>query len=145
MRLSQFLQISFLFSIALILSLIFIPNLNLETKNRQIEILNFTTDKKTYGSYEEMKILVLLKSPKDVENVTINVFGIRPRVYAYVNESKIVNLKEGENEIVFLAKTPYCTSGCGGVYPGPYDLYAKVFFNGKEVTNSTTTINLAQG
>jgi hypothetical protein len=127
------------------LSLIFVSNLNLETKNQEIEILKFTTDKKTYGSYEEMKISVLLKSPKDVENVAINVFGIMPRVYAYVNESKIVNLKEGENEIVFLTKTPYCTSGCGGVYPGPYDLYAKVFFKGEEVTNSTTTINLVQG
>jgi hypothetical protein len=116
---------------------------NQETSN--VEVLNFSTDKKTYGSYEDMKISVLLKSSKNLENVSVNVFGIRPRVYAYVNETKIVNLKKGENEVVFLAKTPYCTSGCGGVYPGPYDLYVKVFVNGEEIANSKTTINLVQG
>jgi hypothetical protein len=110
-----------------------------------IEILSFSTDKNTYSSHEEMKILLLLKSSKEIENITVNVWGIKPYNYAYINESKTLNLKRGENEIVFLARTPYCTSGCGGVYPGLYDLYAEVFMNDEKIANTTTKINLVQG
>jgi hypothetical protein len=80
-----------------------------------------------------------------MENITVNVWGIKPYNYAYINESKTLNLKRGENEIVFLARTPYCTSGCGGVYPGLYDLYAEVFMNDEKIANTTTKINLVQG
>jgi len=110
-----------------------------------IEILSFSTDKDTYSSNEEIRIFVSLKTSKEMENVTVNVWGIKPYNYAYINESKTLNLKRGENEIVFLAKTPYCTSGCGGVRPGPYNLYVEVFANGEEMANTTTKINLIQG
>ncbi|MEM5836383.1 MAG: hypothetical protein QXY24_01455 [Candidatus Aenigmatarchaeota archaeon] len=120
------------------------PKMIESQKHPEIEILNFATDKNTYSSYEDMKISLLIKSSKDLENVTIRVWGIKPRNYAYINDSKIVNLKEGENEITFTEKTPYCTSGCGGVYPGPYDLNAEVWINGKSVANSTKTINLVK-
>jgi hypothetical protein len=134
----------------LILSLIIVgsilaSSITKNTINQKVEIVSFETDKKVYRSNEEMKIFVFLKSSKEFENVTVNVYGIIPRAYAYINESKTVNLKNGENRIVFQTKTPYCTSGCGGVNPGSYDLYVKVFIDGKEVTNSTTKINLVQG
>ncbi|MEM5879139.1 MAG: hypothetical protein QXU74_01460 [Candidatus Aenigmatarchaeota archaeon] len=130
---------------AIVLSSKQFKKFGLYQETSEIEILNFTTDKNTYSSYEDMKISLLIKSSKDLENVTIRVWGIKPRNYAYINDSKIVNLKEGENEITFTEKTPYCTSGCGGVYPGPYDLNAEVWINGKSVANSTKTINLVKG
>ncbi|MEM5870219.1 MAG: hypothetical protein QXR09_03600, partial [Candidatus Aenigmatarchaeota archaeon] len=73
------------------------PKMIESQKHPEIEILNFATDKNTYSSYEDMKISLLIKSSKDLENVTIRVWGIKPRNYAYINDSKIVNLKEGEN------------------------------------------------
>jgi hypothetical protein len=145
MRITELLKVGLISLIFLAILILNSSRFGNNQETSSIEILNFSTDKKTYGSYEDMKISVLLRSLKNFENVTINVFGIRPRVYAYINESKIVNLEEGKNEIVFLAKTPYCTSGCGGVYPGPYDLFVKVFVNGEEMTTSTTKINLVQG
>jgi hypothetical protein len=145
MRLNKLLKISLISLILVFVGflILIIPKINQEIP--VIEILNFSTDKNTYSSHEEMKILVLLKSPKEIENVTLNVWGIKPYSYAYINESKTLNLKRGENEIVFLTKTPYCTSGCGGVHPGPYEIYVKVFVNGKETANSSTKINLVQG
>ncbi|MEM7816005.1 MAG: hypothetical protein QXN71_02720 [Candidatus Aenigmatarchaeota archaeon] len=111
----------------------------------EIGILSFTTDKPTYSSHEEMKISVIVRSSVNIENATAKVYGIKPYNHAYVNELKIVNLSKGDNEITFFAKTPYCTSGCGGVYPGPYNLTAEILVNGELVANSTTTINLVKG
>jgi len=113
-----------------------------ESNEPQLQITEFKTDKNTYSSYEEMKISLKLKSSEDLENVTIVVWGIKPRNYAYVNVSKNVDLKKGENEFFISAKTPRCTSGCGGVYPGPYELNAEVWFNGKALANSNLRINL---
>ncbi len=107
-----------------------------------IEIAMLTTDKNTYGSHEDMKVSVLIRSSKSFENVTVSLSGIKPYNHAYVKESKIVNLFQGENEIVFYVKTPYCTSGCGGVYPGPYDINAEILINGEQVANSSTKVNL---
>lgn len=107
-----------------------------------IEIIKFVTDKEKYGSYEEMKVYATIKSSENFENVKINIFGIKPYNYAYINDSKTVNLTTGENEIIFSEKTPHCTSGCGGVYPGSYNLYIEVFLSGELVSNSSTTIEL---
>ncbi len=113
-----------------------------ENGNPGIEIATLTTDKDTYGSHEDMEVSVLVRSSESLENATVSLSGIKPYNRAYVKESKTVNLSRGENEIVFNAKTPYCTSGCGGVYPGPYDINAEILINGEQVANSSTTINL---
>lgn len=127
----------------IVLIVAILPNMQNNKQDESfVQIINFTTDKKTYSSFEEMKIFVKLISKKDLENVTLKVWGIKPRNYAYINESKTLNLKKGENEIIFLAKTPYCTSGCGGVYPGPYDLFLEVESESKIVAKSSLTINL---
>jgi hypothetical protein len=110
-----------------------------------IQITNFTTDKNTYGSNENMSIMVAVASTKAVDGVQIKVFGVKPYNYAYVNLDRKVNLSEGPNEIFFSAETPYCTAGCGGVYPGPYELHAEVFLNESQAANSTITIRLISG
>lgn len=105
------------------------------------EIIKFATNKKTYGSYEEMKISVIVRSSKNFQ-AKVNVSGIKPHSHAYINDSRLVNLTTGENEITFFEKTPHCTSGCGGVYPGPYDLNVEIFVKETLVADSITTINL---
>lgn len=112
------------------------------TKSPVIEIVKFVTDKKTYSSQEQMKILVVVKSSENVESIKASVWGIMPQRYAYVNYSKIADLSGGENEITFFGVTPYCTSGCGGVYPGPYEIHAEIFVEDILTANSTETINL---
>ncbi len=142
------LNICKLFSLALMLAVLAsisgcIQNTNtFENGTPGIEIAMLTTDKNTYGSHEDMRVSVLIRSSESLEKATVSLSGIKPYNRAYVKESKIVNLSQGENEIVFNAKTPYCTSGCGGVYPGPYDLNVEILITGGLVVNSSTTINL---
>ena len=112
------------------------------TKNPVIEIVAFMTDKKTYSSQEQMQVSVVVKSSENIEGVKASVWGIKPQHYAYVNYSKTVDLSEGENELTFLGVTPSCTAGCGGVYPGPYEIHAEIFVEGVLVANSTQTIEL---
>lgn len=102
------------------------------------------TDKEVYGSYELVRILVVVDSPADVDDASLTVWGIRPGNYAHINRTRPVNLTQGENRFLFGAKTPYCTSGCGGVYPGPYDVVAELTV-GLETVSAKTVINLVRG
>jgi len=108
----------------------------------EIEIKEFKTDKENYGSYEKIQFSVKISSKKDIENVEIKITGIKPRQRAYVNKTKIVNLIAGENIFYIEAETPYCTSGCGGVYPGPYAVHASIFIDGELIVSAENSINL---
>ncbi|MFH1294755.1 MAG: hypothetical protein ABIH90_02320 [Candidatus Aenigmatarchaeota archaeon] len=102
--------------------------------------ISVETNKAVYGSYEGVLVKVVVVSPSDLDG-TLKVWGIRPGSFAHINQTKSVNLKKGENEFVFQAQTPKCTSGCGGVYPGPYQVVAELWIDGKPtVTNTTITL-----
>jgi hypothetical protein len=107
-----------------------------------ISIVSFSSDKPTYGSSEQMVFSVVLNSSGPAENAVINIFGIKPYRYAYINDTKLVALESGINIINFTETAPYCTAGCGGVYPGPYEIHANIFVGDVLVANATTTITL---
>ncbi len=106
-------------------------------------ILSVSTDKNEYGSHEEAIITVAAMVSENIEGVTVKVWGITPYSKNYIESEKIVDLIEGENLIEFVEITPYCTAGCGGVYPGPYDLHALIELNGKEIAKTKTSIILS--
>lgn len=108
-----------------------------------VEVM-MSTDKGVYGSNEQVLIRVMVLSPSNLSNVTFNIWGIRPGNTAHINQSRVVNLKQGPNDFVIPATTPHCTSGCGGVYPGPYKIFAELWFDG-EMAGANTTITLEQG
>lgn len=117
-----------------------------QTSNNKIidiKITEFKTDKTNYISREEIKFSLKVLSQSDLKNAEIKIKGIKPYQYPYINESRIYDLKTGENIIETKASAPNCTSGCGGVYPGPYDIYVEIFINNKLITQSKTTINLS--
>jgi len=102
--------------------------------------ISVETDKAVYGSYEGVLVKVVVVSPSDLDG-TLKVWGIRPGSFAHINQTKPVSLKRGENEFVFQAQTPRCTSGCGGVYPGPYEVVAELWIDGEPaVANTTITL-----
>lgn len=107
-----------------------------------LTILEFSTDKEIYSSFEDMYVRIVIFSESQLNNVSIQLIGIKPRQYAYVNDSKQITLLAGRNEVLFVEKTPYCTSGCGGVYPGPYQIEVRVYHRGKLIANSSKTIHL---
>ncbi len=106
--------------------------------------LSILTDRNEYGSNEEAVITVVANSSKNIEGAVVKVWGIAPYGSNYIEVQKIFDLIEGENRAKFVAETPYCTSGCGGVYPGPYDLYASIEYNGEELTGGIITIMLTK-
>jgi len=114
---------------------------SLESKEIKVEIVNFTTDKKVYSSHENLNAIVLVNSSEKL-NVKVNFWGIKPRNYAYINETKTVNLSIGINEIDFSAITPYCTRGCGGVFPGEYELMVEIYSGDKLLDSKNLTITL---
>jgi len=116
-----------------------------ETGNSEsydVKIVRFTTDKNTYSSYEALKADVVIKSGAEINEASVRLVGIKPYGYAYVDESKVVRLSRGENKIAFSAKTPACTSGCGGVYPGQYKISVEVMVGNDIVASSEREINL---
>jgi len=108
----------------------------------EIEIKEFKTDKENYGSHEKVQFSVKIWSKKDIDEAEIKITGIQPYQRFYINKAKITSLTAGENIFYIEAETPYCTSGCGGVYPGPYDVYASIFIGGKLIQSAENSINL---
>ncbi len=113
-----------------------------DENNEKIEILSFETGKATYSSYENITFFISIKSPSNKEGVTLSIKGIKPYNRAYINLKEAIELKKGLNNLSFSDKTPHCTSGCGGVYPGPYDINLNVMEGNKTISNDTLTINL---
>ncbi|MGM5482670.1 MAG: hypothetical protein ACQESF_04370 [Nanobdellota archaeon] len=94
---------------------------NYENDIENIEIANFTTDNNVYGSKQKIRAVAVVKSSDNIKLKT-RFHGIQPYRFPHIEQLKAVNLTAGENKINFTATTPYCTSGCGGVYPGYYQV-----------------------
>lgn len=119
------------------------PEIEMQENNDidNVQISSFETDKEVYGSHENLEATIQLESAKETE-LKARLIGIIPYNFAHIDESKTLNLTQGKNEIVFNTKTPHCTSGCGGVYPGPYELTIELVADDEVVANSNTTIEL---
>ncbi|MEM0360609.1 MAG: hypothetical protein QXK06_04720 [Candidatus Diapherotrites archaeon] len=104
--------------------------------------VSISTDKNQYGSNEKATITVTASVSESLKNAKIKIWGIKPYSKNYIESEKVVDLSEGQNTIEFVETTPYCTAGCGGVFPGPYDLFTSVEFNGLELAKAKTEITL---
>ncbi|MCX8189879.1 MAG: hypothetical protein N3F05_01475 [Candidatus Diapherotrites archaeon] len=104
--------------------------------------LSIETDKKEYSSNENAKINVIAISSASIPNVKVKIWGIETYTRNYIQDERIVNLKIGDNRIEFNTKMPYCTSGCGGVYPGAYLIHATLEAQGNEIAQAKTEILL---
>lgn len=90
-----------------------------------ITIENFSTHKAVYGSREKIEFRTDIRSVGR-QTVKIEISGIKPGAYAYLNITQEAELEKGDNKLSFSALTPACTSGCGGVLPGNYNTDLKV-------------------
>lgn len=109
-----------------------------------IEIECITTDKDTYHSNDIMNITVVLKSSTDVDDVYINVSGIRnKRGGNLLFKETVTNLTSGLNNVTFIYKTPACSS-CSGIDPGTYHFNTSVVYGNETVANATYSVFLEQ-
>lgn len=106
------------------------------------KITEFISDKDSYRSQETISFTLKIYSEEDTQNADLKIEGIKPGSTSYINKTKSIDIKSGDNIILISAQAPNCTSGCGGVYPGPYEITAQIILNEKPVSQSQTTINL---
>ena len=127
-----------------ILSAILIDGMNIinfsQSKNG-FEILSFTTDKELYHSNEPMNMSLVISASNNMNNVTVNVFGIKDRSSNYrINRLETVNLTNGINIFTYSYTTPSCY-GCAGIDAGVHDITAIVSY--QEISlNSTIKIDI---
>ncbi len=91
-----------------------------------------------------MRVTVEIVSSEHVETAAAKVWGITPGSYSYANDAKAVDLERGLNVVNFDVKTPNCISGCGGVKPGAYKIFASVELMGEEKGFAETGISLVE-
>ncbi|HDP73683.1 MAG TPA: hypothetical protein ENN46_01865 [Candidatus Woesearchaeota archaeon] len=118
-------------------------SLQVENVPEAIEISTFISDKQVYSSQEDITFTVAVASPEESE-VKAVVKGIKPYSRNYIEVEETHILHKGDNQLSFSSKTPYCTSGCGGVNPGEHDITLEVFKEGDLITNKTITIELTR-
>lgn len=101
--------------------------------------VEITTDKEIYHSGDRMNITVSLESSKGVDNVDINIEGIKSNRGIYkISRSMNKNLTAGENNISFEYITPSC-GPCSGINKGAYFINTTVSY-GEDITNSSHSI-----
>ncbi|HIE32212.1 MAG TPA: hypothetical protein EYP67_07545 [Methanosarcinales archaeon] len=109
-----------------------------------IAVERVTTDNDTYHSNEIMNITVVLKSSTDMDNVYINVSGVRnKRGKNLLFKETTTNLTHGLNNVSFTYKTPACSS-CSGIDPGAYHFNTSVVYGNVTVANATYSVVIEQ-
>ena len=107
----------------------------------ELKIESLSTDKELYHSNEPMNITLEISSSNKIDNVTVNVFGIKDRMDNYrINRLETVNLTNGINFFTYSYITPPCY-GCAGIDAGMHDITAIVSY--QEINlNSTVKIDI---
>ena len=105
--------------------------------------INISTDKELYISREISNITVTIESSDDLNNVTLKVYGIYAKSRYYLDTANAVNLTSGTNVNNIIYNLPSCT-GCAGISPGTYKIYAETIYNSTTISNSTKDIEIRQ-
>jgi len=105
--------------------------------------INISTDKELYKSKEIANITVTMESSYELNNATLKLYGIHARGKYYLNTANVVNLTSGINVKNIMYNLPSCT-GCAGISPGAYAIYAEIMYNSSVISNSTKNIEIRQ-
>lgn len=111
----------------------------------EIQVTGFSTDKNVYSSSQQLKAAIALNASKAAGGITARLHGINAKGSDKVDETKTIDLNAGKNTIEFLETTPYCTAGCGGVFPGPYQLLIEISDESGMLAQASATIELVKG
>ena len=107
-----------------------------------LDTMRITTDKELYHSGEIIHITANINSPMELNNITIRFYGIHASRYR-LDQTKIVNLYKGNNNITLDYNAPRCY-GCAGINPGTYEICTDVIYNGKSLANATINVEIRQ-
>jgi hypothetical protein len=105
-------------------------------------VVQVSTDKYDYKSYDEMEITVIVDSPVIVDEVMIELRGIvNDWGVSKLKLNKKTSLSEGPNVVKFDYTVPKCY-GCAGLKAGEYSINAKVLYNDIGVSNASTEVSI---
>lgn len=128
--------------IVLILSVVFLSVSGCtDNDSSPVTSVTLTTNNDTYRSSEEIVITVDITASRDVDVTLVNISGIKNTFERNILEdSKTVQLKEGDNTVQFTFETPAC-GDCSGIPAGDHTIYANVEIDGIQY-NATSTVTL---
>jgi hypothetical protein len=94
------------------------------------------------GHYKDIN--VTLDAKESLSNVTVNLTGLK-NTYGQLKlyESKLVDLHNGYNDVIFEIYVPSCSS-CNKLSPGPYNVTVTVTHKGSVLCEQVTTAYLLE-
>jgi len=110
----------------------------------EVKITEFFIDKNTYASSEPVNAVLVVRSSEQVNGVKVKLLGVFVRGTYRVSVERKMDLAMGEKRVELNARTPYCTSGCGGVHPGEYEIKVEIEKGGEILAESSLKINLVK-
>jgi len=124
------------------------PTETLTPKQEEIEfnisVKEFELNKEIYSSREDFNARVVVESAAAVKDVEVKVTGVLVSSGAAIYRAVFTDLKKGENEFFLYQKTPNCTTGCGGVYPGKYEVKVQVLREKEVLAEQSREIELVE-
>jgi len=109
-----------------------------------VQISEFTLNKETFSSNDEVQATIVIETGMEITGASARLYGIKASGINRIDSLNITDLLEGKNTVEFNTKTPNCTTGCGGVYPGQYGLTVEIIKDGEVLATSTKTIGLTE-
>jgi len=99
-----------------------------------------STNKQNYTQGEMMELSLSLDAKEDIENVIIEIHGIKNNDGKYVkNIRDVVNLTKGKNSFKYTDVIPSCSS-CSGISKGEHEILFVVINNKNVLVNNTKNI-----
>lgn len=105
-----------------------------------VESLTLKTDKQLYHSSEIMEITSKVTCSKPVEDAEVRFYGINSNRNR-LDETKTVNLQEGENTITHEFQTPRCNT-CSGIKEGNYKVNVNIKKDDADLISASTDVEI---
>jgi len=119
------------------------PEQTQETK-ASVSVKEFELNKEVFSSHEDLNARIVIESNQRVTGIEVRLTGITVGSGAKIYRAVFTDLKEGENEFFFSQKTPSSTSGCGGVFPGIYEVKVEIAKGENLLAEQTKEIELVE-
>lgn len=118
-------------------------NTSTQPKATETEVsMKTSSDKELYHSGDILTLAINLNSSEPMPGAQLKVYGIKSGYYR-INDTKKIDVSEGENSFSFTYKTPNCY-GCSGIKPGRYNLTTELIYYGKVISKQTIEFEMRQ-
>jgi hypothetical protein len=120
------------------------PNIEEYSEPEPEYSISIATDKKSYHSRDAVQLSINVTVPKAMEDTKVRFFGVKNKYGAYkMKRTDDIDMAKGLNVIETKTNVPSCY-GCSGIEPGNFTLWAALIYNGTQIVNSSTGIEILE-